>query len=129
MASIINGITTKVMDPIQKQKWHRKGQNKSEGARKRQKQSSHKQCVRKCGQEKAEAKEKLSNYQHKPYMEKKFFKMAKAICVDYDASDYPACSTGYVGLQGKIHKTTIRLEDLLGLKAPVKYQLIKWQGR
>jgi hypothetical protein len=105
----------------------RRGRNQSEGARKRQNRGSHIRRARQRGKGRDEEKKKSTN-QSKPHMEK-FLKNAQPVHAEYDASNYPACSTGYVGLRGKNHKKIMKLEDVYGPESKQSYRLVQWQGK
>ena len=106
----------------------RRGRNKSEGAVKGQKQGSHRRRAGSRRESKEEATKRPSNYIVKPFMEKKFVEAADPINVQYNASNSPACSTGYVGLKGKVSKAVKALTELLGKNTKTKYRLVKWPG-
>jgi hypothetical protein len=108
-------------------KKRRRGRNKSEGAVKRQKQSGHKRRAASRREDKEEATRRPSNYIVSPFMEKKFVESAEPINVQYNASNFPSCSTGFVGLKGKVSKVMRKFKDLLGSKK-TKYEVVKWPG-
>jgi flagellar basal body rod protein FlgC len=113
-------------------KKHKRGRKKSEASVKRQKVSGHQRRTKsrqeKHAKEKAEAKEKPSNYCPKPYMEK-FVEGTEPVWVKYDASNLSASKSGYVGLKGKKHSKVKMLDELADPKSKTKYRLIEWQGR
>jgi hypothetical protein len=72
---------------------------------------------------------KLQEVELRHSVEQRFVGDAEPLEMEIDASDFPAASTGYVGIGGQPLKTPIKLESI-GKKHGTKgFRIVKWNDR
>lgn len=70
-----------------------------------------------------------SDYEPHKSAEKTFIQDAKPIPTSFDASNFRAALTGYVGSNSSGLKQPLELKELVGEDSKYKFRLQKWTGR
>jgi hypothetical protein len=77
----------------------------------------------------SEASQKLTDTQLRESIAKKFVGNADSLQTDYDASNFRAVSTGFVGVGCESLKARIKLDDIGTKHKTQKFRIVPWKGR
>jgi hypothetical protein len=92
----------------------------------RQKKKSHAQ--RKAARKKAKAAKKLEELTARPQARRKYVQASSSIDVEMDASNFPASSSGYIGVGDSGGRRVFKIQDLVGPQSKRGLKLVDWDG-
>lgn len=78
--------------------------------------------------QKVKAAKKLEELTARPKARRKYVKASSSIDLEMDASNFPASSSGYIGVGDSGGRRVFKIQDLIGPQSKHGFKLVDWDG-